>query len=659
MASLSPYILTLITFIPLVAAIVVLIIPGKNERAIKNWAILVSLIPLALSIWLAVDYYFQYLPSGGGMKYQVSVEWIPDLNAFYHMGVDGLSIPLIFLTTLLSTLCLYYSSRTIKKRVKEFFFLFLLLEMGMLGVFVSLDYVLFYVFWEIGLVPMYFLIAIWGQAKDRPQYAAIKFFIFTLVGSVAMLLAILGVYFVTGTFDIVEAAKAKPFANDMFLGSLAFWGFFLGFAIKVPSFPFHTWLPDAHTAAPTAGSVILAGVLLKLGAYGFLRIVLPTLPNAFKAWSLVVVALGVISIIYGAFVCMAQWDLKRLIAYSSVSHMGYVMLGIGAAAFGVGATEQATINSQAMAINGAALQMFNHGIITGGLFFLVGIIYPIGGHMIWGGGWLANLGFHDFAGSTVVHSVGGWAALLGILFLGPRIGKYGKDGSINAIPGHSMALATLGGLILWLGWFGFNPGSTMAANTDIARIAVTTAMAAAAGVAAATAYAWLRLGTPDLSMIVNGSLAGLVAITASCAVVSITDSVFIGLIAGALVVEAVITFDKLHIDDPVGATSVHLVNGIWGTLAVGLFANPAVQDGVTGLFHGGGFRQLGVQVLGVAVVGAFTVALSAALWFVTRAVLGMRVSPDEEYMGLDKSEMGLEAYPSDVTTGEYTRAREA
>ncbi len=192
MASLSPYILTLITFIPLVAAIVVLIIPGKNERAIKNWAILVSLIPLALSIWLAADYYFQYLPSGGGMKYQVNVEWIPDLNAFYHMGVDGLSIPLIFLTTLLSTLCLYYSSRTIKKRVKEFFFLFLLLEMGMLGVFMALDYVLFYVFWEIGLVPMYFLIGIWGQPKDRPRYAAIKFFIYTLVGSVAMMLAILG-----------------------------------------------------------------------------------------------------------------------------------------------------------------------------------------------------------------------------------------------------------------------------------------------------------------------------------------------------------------------------------------------------------------------------------------------------------------------------------
>ena len=363
--------LTIITFAPLLGALVVLLLPKDNERGIKNWSVLISLVPLALSVFL----WFAYANTSGGYQFQEVHSWIPQLGASYHMGVDGLSVPLIFLTALLTTLGLYYSSFTIKRRVKEFFLLFLLLEMGMFGVFVSLDYVLFYVFWEIGLVPMYFLIAIWGQPKDRPQYAAIKFFIYTLIGSVAMLLAILGVYFVTGTFDIVEAAKAKPFANDIFLGSLAFWAFFLGFAIKVPSFPFHTWLPDAHTAAPTAGSVILAGVLLKLGAYGFLRIVLPTLPNAFKAWSLVIVALGVISIIYGAFVCMAQWDLKRLIAYSSVSHMGYVMLGIGAAAFGVGATEQATINSQAMAINGAALQMFNHGIITGGLFFLVGIIY--------------------------------------------------------------------------------------------------------------------------------------------------------------------------------------------------------------------------------------------------------------------------------------------
>ncbi|HEO72376.1 MAG TPA: ammonium transporter, partial [Candidatus Hydrogenedentes bacterium] len=205
---------------------------------------------------------------------------------------------------------------------------------------------------------------------------------------------------------------------------------------------------------------------------------------------------------------------------------------------------------------------------------LVAVMYPITGHWIWGGGWLSDLmgtSFTDFAGSTVVHSVGGWAALCGVLMLGPRLGKYGRDGSVRPIPGHSMALATLGGLVLWLGWFGFNPGSTMAADgMAIAHISVTTAMAAAAGVAAATTYAWVRIGTPDLSMIINGSLAGLVAITAPCDGVSVLGSVLIGLIAGVLVVEAVLTFDRLRIDDPVGALSVHLVNGIWGTLAVGL-----------------------------------------------------------------------------------------
>ena len=363
--------LTFITFVPLLGALVVLFLPKERENLIKNWAVLISLVPLALSVFL----WFSYNQAQGSYQFVELLPWIPQLGASYHLGVDGLSVPLIFLTALLTTLGLFYSKFTIKRRVKEFFLLFLLLEMGMFGVFVALDYVLFYVFWEIGLVPMYFLVAIFGNQKDRPQYAAIKFFIYTLIGSVAMLLAILGIYFVTGTFDIVKAAEAKPFADDLVLGSLAFWAFFLAFAIKVPSFPFHTWLPDAHTAAPTAGSVILAGVLLKLGAYGFLRIVLPTFPNAFKYWSLVVVALGVISIIYGAFVCMAQWDLKRLIAYSSVSHMGYVMLGIGAAAAGIGVTGSNVFNSQAMAINGAAMQMFNHGIITGGLFFLVGVIY--------------------------------------------------------------------------------------------------------------------------------------------------------------------------------------------------------------------------------------------------------------------------------------------
>ncbi len=372
-------ILTVITFIPLLGAILCLL-PWRRwlgwsqemeEEFIRRLAILISLVPLILSayLWIAYD------KTAGGFQFEEMAPWIPALGASYHLGVDGLSVPLVFLTALLTTLGLYYSSRVIKHRVREFFTLFLMLEMGMMGVFVALDFVLFYVFWEIGLVPMYFLIGIWGQEKDRPQYSAIKFFLYTLAGSVAMLLAIIGVYLDIGTFDIVRAAELKPFAGNLTLASLAFWGFFLAFAIKMPAWPVHTWLPDAHTAAPTAGSVILAGVLLKLGAYGLIRINLPVFPEAAKAWSLLMVALGVISIIYGALVCMAQTDLKRLIAYSSVSHMGYVMLGVGAAAFAIGINRPGILDSAAMALNGAALQMFNHGIITGGLFFLVGVIY--------------------------------------------------------------------------------------------------------------------------------------------------------------------------------------------------------------------------------------------------------------------------------------------
>lgn len=386
MEFLNGWVLLIILFWPLVSALLVLL--SNNEQTIKWGSIVASLLPLGLSLYLMVAYDW----AGGAMADQWSVraEWIPALNASFHIGVDGLSIPLIFLTSLLTTLSLYYSAFTIRTRVKEYFAMFHLLQLSMLGVFMALDYVLFYVFWEISLVPMYLLIGIWG-GKNR-GYASIKFFIYTLVGSVFMLLAILGTYFATNTFDILEAAALKPFqdlppAGALLLTSLAFWGFFLGFAFKVPAFPFHTWLPDAHTEAPTAGSVILAGVLLKLGAYGFLRIVLPTYPTASEYWSLWLVAIGVIAIVYGAFVCVAQTDLKRLIAYSSVSHMGYVMLGIGAAAsvltpegvqramdrFGYAAGDVA--NSAAMAINGATLQMFNHGIITGALFLLVGVIY--------------------------------------------------------------------------------------------------------------------------------------------------------------------------------------------------------------------------------------------------------------------------------------------
>lgn len=259
-------VLTLIVFLPLVGTIVVMFMPKENERGIKRFATWWSLLPLALSIFLAVDYWVGFVARGAGdMAYEVKLPWIPALDVHYHIGADGLSVPLIFLTALLTTLGLYYSARTIKKRVKEFFALFLFLSTGMFGVFVSLDLILFYVFWEIGLVPMYFMIGIWGQQKDRPQYAAIKFFLYTLAGSVFMLLAIIGIYLSAGTFDIIEAAEKGVWAAGTLAATLSFWAFFVAFAIKVPSFPFHTWLPDAHTAAPTAGSVILAGILLKLG----------------------------------------------------------------------------------------------------------------------------------------------------------------------------------------------------------------------------------------------------------------------------------------------------------------------------------------------------------------------------------------------------------
>jgi Amt family ammonium transporter len=273
-------------------------------------------------------------------------------------------------------------------------------------------------------------------------------------------------------------------------------------------------------------------------------------------------------------------------------------------------------------------------------FVLVAVIYPIGGHWAWGGGWLGTAGFKDFAGSTVVHSIGGWAALTGVIILGPRLGKYGKDGRVNPIPGHNMGFATLGTLILWLGWFGFNPGSTMAADVSaISTVIVNTNMAAAAGCLAATVIAWTVLGKPDLSMILNGTLAGLVAITAGCNVVSTVSSVIIGLLAGILVVFAVIFFDRVKLDDPVGALSVHLVNGVFGTLAVGLFATEG------GLFTGGGAALTITQLKGILAVGAFTAASSAIVWYLLKVTVGIRVSPEEEREGLDTGEHGMEAYP--------------
>ncbi|MFH1782059.1 MAG: ammonium transporter [Candidatus Omnitrophota bacterium] len=279
-------------------------------------------------------------------------------------------------------------------------------------------------------------------------------------------------------------------------------------------------------------------------------------------------------------------------------------------------------------------------------FLISAFIYPIVGHWIWGGGWLAGLGFSDFAGSTVVHLVGGVAALIGTIMLGPRMGKYSPDGSANAIAGHSIPLASLGVFILWFGWFGFNPGSTLSVgNGDlIARVAINTNLAAALGGIAAMLTVWKMFGKPDLSMAMNGALAGLVAITAPCAFVDPWAAIIIGIVAGIIVVLGVTLLDRLHIDDPVGAFPVHGINGIWGTLAIGLFGQKALGLANNGLFYGGGFLQLGIQVLGVLSVAGFIIVSMGLIFKAINSTIGLRVSKEEELKGLDIGEHGMESY---------------
>jgi len=304
----------------------------------------------------------------------------------------------------------------------------------------------------------------------------------------------------------------------------------------------------------------------------------------------------------------------------------------------------ATIVSGAM----AERTKFKTYLLASGL--IAGLIYPISGHWIWGGGWLAERGFLDFAGSTVVHSVGGWAALVGAIMVGARRGKYGKDGRPRALPGHSMPLAILGVFVLWFGWFGFNPGSTMAAIPDIAHIAVTTNLAAAAAALAATATIWIVGKKPDVGMAGNGALAGLVAITAGCAFVEPWAAVLIGSIGGVIVVGSVLAIDRVHVDDPVGAISVHGICGAWGTLAVGIFAAPRLTTELglgkgAGLVYGGGAAQLGAQAIGVGAVLLWTVAASAIVFGILKATMGLRVSEEEEIEGLDIGEHGMWGYP--------------
>jgi NADH-quinone oxidoreductase subunit M len=350
-------ILSLIVFTPVIGVLMILFVPGDRHRLIRGVALFAALASLVLSLRL-----LGYDPKGDEFQFREDIDWIPAFGMGYRLGVDGLSVVLVILTTLLSVVAILYSFTPIQTRVKEYYATMLLLMVGMLGVFVSLDLFLFYVFWEISLIPMYLVIGIWGG--PRRIYATVKFVIYTLVGSLLMLVAILAVaiaYAAAGhdfTFSYVQL-RGFPFADG--LQAMAFIAFFLAFAIKVPMWPLHTWLPDAHVEAPTAGSIILAGVLLKLGGYGFLRYSLPLLPNAAVEFAPIVIALAVIAILYGAMVSMVQPDLKKLIAYSSVSHMGFVMLG--AFVFNV------------QGLQGSIFQMVSHGITTGALFLLVGVIY--------------------------------------------------------------------------------------------------------------------------------------------------------------------------------------------------------------------------------------------------------------------------------------------
>jgi len=446
--------LTVIAFLPLLGAILIAVMPERGARplalltALTTWLVSLALIPA-----------FEGGPESGFQLVEVA-DWIPAFGIQYKVGVDGLSMALVLLTTTLTWISILASFRPIQTRIKEYMVSFLILEVGMVGVFIALDTFLFYIFWEIVLVPMYLIIGIWGGANRI--YATIKFVLYTLVGSLLMLVAILGTAFTfmdahggawTGAFDF-EALRAYAATTGFpdTLQLLAFAAFFLAFAIKVPMFPFHTWLPDAHVEAPTAGSVILAGVLLKLGGYGILRFAIPFFPDAAITYAPLIITLSLIAIIYGAIVALVQPDLKKLVAYSSVSHMGFVTLGVF------------VFNQQGL--QGAILQMVNHGLITGALFLLVGVIYERTHDRT-----IAKMG--GLAGATPTY-----AAIFGF-FVFASAGLPGLSGFV-------------GEFLVLLGAFAFNPA--------------TAAVAAFVMVLAAAYLLWMfqRVVTGELSEFLAG-----------------------------------------------------------------------------------------------------------------------------------------------------------
>lgn len=384
--------LTITIFAPLLFALIVFLLPGDDKWLIRRAATFFAIVELGLTLAL----WFSFDRANPGLQFTNMAEWFPVIGANYHVALDGISLPMVLLAGILTPLGIL-ASYGVEDRVKMFMTLFLIMETASIGLFAAQDLLIFFIFWEFGLVPMYFLIRMWG-GKDR-VYASFKFFIYTMAGSLGLLLSTQIIGLSTGTFDMptlmdtwvnLDSNAMLPVVN-LSVGAVkavAYWAFFIAFAIKVPIWPFHTWLPDAHTQAPTAGSMMLAGVLLKLGAYGFLRLVIPFFPDQAAQTAGLLAVLGMISIVMGGFAAYGQWDFKRLVAYSSINHMGFVVMGIAVFAFVYGnmygsaplsaellETEYGYVTDATMALNGAVLQMFNHGISAAGMFFMVGVIY--------------------------------------------------------------------------------------------------------------------------------------------------------------------------------------------------------------------------------------------------------------------------------------------
>jgi NADH-quinone oxidoreductase subunit M len=361
-------VLSVVVFLPLAVGLALLALPRLPDRAVRWIWVAAAAVDLALVVALWVGY-----DPAGGIGFETDVAWIPTVSSRYHVGVDGLSLPLLAMTGVLFLACAIYSLRE-TRRVRAHAVLFLLLHTVSLGLFVSLDLILFFVFFDVSIVAMYFVIAGWGHG-ERARRSALLFFLYTFLGSLVLLLGFIGLYLAGGTFDIVELTAARPLDGGGPLAGLVLLALVVGLAVKTPTVPFHTWLPPAHSDAPTVGSAILAGVLLKMGTFGFVRIVLPILPETWRQYAVAIVVVGVVSVVYGALVALAQTDLKRMIAYTSVNHMGYVILGVGAAGLVAQSGEQA----RTLAVTGAVTQMVSHGLITGALFLLTGVLYARGG----------------------------------------------------------------------------------------------------------------------------------------------------------------------------------------------------------------------------------------------------------------------------------------